>query len=55
MSDPTPVRERIPPDALSDEHLLVALTGSSDVRDLVSSQSLSDLADHTHDEPRPSA
>ena len=45
MSEPTQVRDLLPLDVLSDEHLLVALTGASSVRDLM--VSLPELADQT--------
>ena len=50
MSEPTHVRELMSPDILSNEHLLVALSGCSTVRELVSSRSLADLADHSDQE-----
>ena len=52
MSEPAQVRDLLPPNALSDEHLLVALTGSSAVRDLACAWPLSELAGHTPAELR---
>ena len=45
MSEPIHVRDPLPPDVLSDAHLLVALTGSSAMRDLAGRGSLVELAD----------
>ena len=52
MSEPTVMRDLIPPDLLDTRDLLVAVTGRSEARLVADRHSLPELADHTYDELR---